>query len=51
MTGPSGLQAAVLDGRDSVALVISELVDAISSRWNWSRYGRGKVVWALIDVP
>jgi anti-sigma regulatory factor (Ser/Thr protein kinase) len=27
------------------------LVEAVSSRWNWSRYGRGKVVWALLDVP
>jgi anti-sigma regulatory factor (Ser/Thr protein kinase) len=27
------------------------LVEAVSTRWNWSRYGRGKVVWALVDVP
>jgi anti-sigma regulatory factor (Ser/Thr protein kinase) len=27
------------------------LVEAFAARWSWSRYGRGKVVWALLDVP
>lgn len=27
------------------------LVEAVSARWDWFRFGSGKVVWALVNMP